>query len=60
MKWIGCSEARTMFNHIREVEATDNGQEALYKISRGILRYSFMLKMPDSRKHFVEWYNRYV
>ena len=60
MKWIGGSEARMMFKHVGEVEAKGNWQETLYKISRGILRYSFMQKLPDGRKHYAEWYSRYI
>ena len=60
MEWIGGSEARMMFNHVSEVLMMDNWQEVLYKILRGIWRYSFMQKMPDSRKYYVEWYSSYV
>ena len=60
IKWIGGTEAKTMFDYVGEVEVMDNWQEALYKITRGILRYSFMQKMPDSRKHYTDWYNIYV
>ena len=38
IKWIGGPEAKTMFNYVGEVETTDNWQEALYKIKRGIGR----------------------
>ena len=49
-----------MFIYVREVEATDNWRETLYQILRGIQRYSFMQMMPDSRRYYAEWYNRYV
>ena len=38
IKWIGGPEAKTMFDYVGEVETTDNWQEALYKIKRGIGR----------------------
>ena len=60
MKLIGGSETKMIFNYVGEVGTSDNWQEALYKIKRGIGRYSFMQKMPDSRKYYAEWHKRYV